>query len=179
MKKRFFAIAAIVIVLSLVCYIGVSFAYFLDIKKLDGTITLGELDFTVSAEFEKEMFALPNKQVLCDLSVKNAKESGEYSHLISFYLRFKILAQSNNVNVLIHPILNNKQWYFDGEYYYYKNVVNKNESVNICSSSVVDKNTGNDVQGNMLEVNVIFEAIQFNAVKDLWGDVIYKNLNNF
>ncbi len=179
MKKNFLIVFIICLFAIIEVYLSVSIAYFAHTKNASGNIKLGELDFSVKTNFEENMYALPNSVILTELILENKKENGEYENLIDFYFRFKIEGICNQNYVLINPILLQNSWYFDGEYYYYKNIVGRNQKVSICDNVVIDKNTGNYAQNKPMEINVCFEAIQYNAVADLWGENILQNLNNF
>lgn len=177
MKRNFLFVITVILLIVLLSLISISVAYFSSQKNINGQITLGEVDFILNADFDNSMLATPNAKVLCDMVVYNKKENGEFENLIPIYLRFKISAVSNDVLVQVDPIFNQNNWYYDGEFYYYKKIIYKNESVDICDNVLIDKNTGNNVQGNKMEINLLFEAIQYNAANDLWGSEVFANLN--
>lgn len=179
MNKKFITVFIIFLSLTLIAFISITFAYFKSEINLKGNITLGELDFTLNSSFEENMFALPNSTIKCELELVNQKENGQFNNLIPFYFRFRIDAVSNSENVVINPNINADLFFNDGEFYYFKNVVEQNTAVNICKSVVIDKNTGNNVQGYLMEINLLFEAIQYNAASDIWGEEISNNLNIF
>ena len=176
MKKNFVFIFLTIFMIFVLCFISFSVAYFGSQKEAEGQITLGEVDFSLSADFDANMFVTPNAKVLCDMVVSNKKENGKFDNLIPIYLRFKIFAESNNIGIGVEPIFNQNNWFYDGEFYYYKKIIYKNESVDICDNVLIDKNTGNNVQGYKMEINLLFEAIQYNAVQDLWGNEVLSNL---
>ena len=178
MKKNFYIILVFLLI-ALEVVLITSIAFFNEKKIAQGNIMLGELDFNVETKFEPNMYALPNSSILCFMNLKNTKENGEYNNLIDFYFRFKIEGICNNKIIYLIPNFLLENWYFDNEYYYYKNIVHKNENVGICNNVIIDKNTGNFAQGQFMEINVCFEAIQYNAVSELWGEMVLKNLNNF
>lgn len=179
MKKNFSFIVFIILLLVFEIFIGISLSFFTSKKTITGTITLAELDFNVDCEFEENMQVLPNTKVLCNLVLNNKKENGEFKNLINFYFRFKISAKSNEVFVKTWPLFNSDKWFLDGDYYYYNKIVLPSESVNICDKLLIDKNTGNNVQGKNMEIDVFFEAIQTNAVADIWGVDILEKITNF
>lgn len=179
MKNSFLFVVILIFIFVIELLLGATFAYFSSTKNINGTITLAELDFNVDCNFDENMQALPNSQVLSNFVLKNCKENGEYKNLIDFYFRFKLNAIANETEIIVEPIFNNENWFKNDEFYYYINVVKQNESVNICNNVLIDKNTGNNVQGHMMEVNIVFEAIQTDAVQDIWGDKILQKLTNF
>ena len=177
MKKAYNLVFVLVICVGLISILSISLAYFNSVQKTEGYITLGEVDFTLLSEFEENMFALPNSKLNCFLTIKNEKENGKSDNLIPVYFRFKIAAESDNNIVEIHPLLN-EDWFINDNFFYYKNVLQPGDFVNICEKVLIDKNTSNNVQGKGLEINLLFEAIQYNAALDIWGEIIANNLTN-
>lgn len=179
MKKNYSYVILTLILIILGLTLSVTLAYFFTRQSVEGVITLGELDFTADCEFEKDMVAVPNKLIKTNLKVKNQKEDGSYENLIDFYLRIKIEGLSQGYNVNLEPQFVHNKWFLNDGFYYFKDIIKPNDEIKLIDYILIDKDTGNEAQNKFMEINVVFEAIQFNAVQDLWGSEIYEKLINF
>lgn len=82
----------------------------------------------------------------------------------SSYIRTKLSYTSENEGLIQVSDDNvegmNSNWIKKGDYWYYKNIVNPNENVDVFSSFRIPVDVPNEFQGNSIYLNIAVEAVQ-------------------
>ena len=99
----------------------------------------------------------------------------------SSYIRAKIAYVDKNNNTIIVPNENigrdNNNWVRIGDYWYYKQIVNNKDKIDVFKTIKIPTDMSNEYQGGILQLNIDAEAIQasnFNPnfeSSSPWGDI--------
>lgn len=174
-SKRIIVILLIAIFIC-VSLIGISLAFFETNSKINGNITLGELDFCVIANTPTNLKVMPGSTVESGISVINSRnnEGTDISGLVNILLRINII----NGEAEIEQI-NNSKFTKQGNTYYYNDVIKTGEVVEFFKTFTIKKELDNEYQNKPLNLNFKFEAIQSENLAYLteWQDAPQSWLN--
>lgn len=170
-----FGILALAIIANFVIF---SFSYFSQNKTAAGTITLGEVDFSITENNAGSITVLPNTVVNKTVSVGNFRnlDSGNYKGLAPIVIRFSVLSFLNgqqNDNLLNYiQVLSNDMFIKHGGYYYFCGVLKAGQKINLCNSLSFNKVIDNMYQQKPLQLHFLVEAVQWqnDAYKEVWPD---------
>ena len=175
-----YIILSLAILFILIITLFISLAFYSATNQKQGTITLGEIDFSVYETAQSSSNIMPASSIPCTVNVINSRNTSgtNTNNLAPFLLRFRINYTLNNdtysnANNLILPSLANaNSWTTNQNYYYYNYVVNPSQIVNICDNISFLSQIDNTFQSKSLEVIFDIDAIQFenNAYLELWPE---------
>ncbi len=168
-NKDIFIVSMLMTVLIIILLAITTLAFFSENKDIRGQITLGELDFCVY-NTGGALNVVPGNDINKQISLVNARNTSgtDRGGLCSILVKFQI--DNNN---LFSPIFNNDQnWTKLGNVYYYNNVLNPGQVVNLCDRVKFSENAGNEYQNQSIDILLQVNAIQAanEAYKELWKD---------
>ena len=177
--KNAFFLLIFFIFLSFFLLILTTLAFFSSTNSASGSITLGELDFIIYENQLQQNSVLPNGSLGKTVSIINSRNASgtNYQNLCPFLFRFDFDVFVNDeidedLKERIILVQNANQYVFDSNYYYFLNVLNQNQTVNLCNAINFDSSIGNEYQGK--DINIVFyvDAIQSEngAYQEVWLD---------
>lgn len=166
-KSLIMALATIAVVALLV--VGGTMAWFTDAKTVTNVFTAGSVSIAINEEFESVTDWVPGDTEDKVVEFKSLGES-------KTYLRVQLVPTWNgnqaNTNITFN-LSNSTNWVKSGDWYYYTQVLNKNDVTDVLLESVTisGANTDNTYQGAVLDVVVTAEAVQAenDAYQEAWG----------
>ena len=159
----------------------VTTAYFSNQKNSSGTITLGELDFTLFENNLSFQNVVPTDTIAKIITISNSRDTNgnNTQNLCSILFRFQFSAEAKSQDELFLQSLDdlvylkqNSSYTFCDNYYYYNGVLNPSQQVNLCDSLTFSNIIGNEFQDKDISLMFNVEAIQAEneAYKELWLD---------
>lgn len=172
-----FVVAFFIFVLIIV---SVTTAYFSSNNTAQGTIQLGELDFSLTSTSAQSDIVMPNSYVGQSTSIINSRDQNgnNYSNLCSILYNFSVYATIDDqiddelTDYLWYQIDDQKYIQADDGAFYYVGFLNAGESETLFNDVFLDAQIGNEYQGKSLKFYVNINAIQAenDAYKELWND---------
>ena len=170
----FVCILLMAIVFDLIIY---SFAFYYNTSTSTGTITLGEVDFSVVEYNKQEILAFPNISISKIVSVGNYKNNDKtnYKNLVDIFFKYQmqIYVDGQFDEDLTKMItLNSDNFYRDENTYYFCDVLEAGKQVDLFQSISFSDKIGNDYQDKQIQLKLNIDAIQskFDAYKEAWQD---------
>ena len=141
------------------------------IVNTDSTVSTSYVDISLSDNAATTNKILPGDNVQIDIGISNLG--------IDCYLRAKVNLIVKNDNLITDNYfdIDNSTWVKIGDYYYYKTIFNKNDSVELFNNFIVPEYLNKNYENEDLIVEVIAEAIQAKNVNPNysndkpWGEV--------
>ena len=170
----FVCILLVAIVFDLIIY---SFAFYYNTSTSTGTITLGEVDFSVVEENKQEILAFPNISISKIVSIGNYKNNDKtnYKNLVDIFFKYQMQIYvdgqfDEDLTKLV--TLNSDNFYRDENTYYFCDVLEAGEQVDLFQSISFSDKIGNDYQDKQIQLKLNIDAIQskFDAYKEAWQD---------
>lgn len=197
-KKKIY----IIILLIILGAIGSTFSYFKHNQKINNTLESNEFSLIYNYLFEKDTSWNPGDITTPEITVENdgeipivvrAKFTEEWKSLEGKILNNKL---SNGENAVVKTI--STSWFKIGDYYYYENIINKNEKTKSLFNEIIyNSNTAsnmictnesdsttctanNDYANANYKLNIEFESIQADIYENYWNVNIFapRNLYN-
>ena len=172
-----YLIVGLIVILALT--LTISIAYFSRRSDISGTITVGEIDFSVYENNVDVGYIVPGDTVNKEITVVNSRNIQGTNTRNLGSLLFKFSYQiflddeyDENLTQQIAPIINDVDFTeSDGEFYF-NNVLNKGESINLCSYFNFDTQINNTYQDEDIYIVFQIDAIQAEneAYLELWPD---------
>lgn len=175
MKKRVIMVVSLVALVSLLV-VGGTMAWFTSTPEaVENTFTAGTVEIEVNEHgFEDIVNWNPGDTTTKEVSVvsNGSKKTYVRVSLTPVWVVGEYEEALPNSNVVLN--WNNQDWVLhDNGWYYYKNILNKDDETSLLLESVTLKGaeTGNEYQGKALTVTVKAEAVQASheAYKDVWN----------
>ncbi|WP_026896143.1 TasA family protein [Clostridiisalibacter paucivorans] len=172
MKKRLMVILSTVALLSLLV-VGGTMAWFTsNPEPVVNAFTAGTVEIEVNEHgFSDITNWNPGDTTNKDVSVisNGSKKSYVRVSLTPEWHKEGYDLSSGNVDLIL---ANNSDWVKQGDYYYYKHILNEGEETSLLLDEVefIGAETSNDYQGAVLKISVKAEAVQASheAYKDTW-----------
>ena len=170
---------AMAFLLFVVLTIGISTAFFSNSKTSQGQITLGELDFCISATQTQNTTVMPNMFVGQAVSVSNSRnpDGSNYRNLCNILFKFSIFVTIDGQ--IDYDIAEQLDFYIDstkfiqsGNEFYYVGFLTAGQSQVVYSDIFLDGTIGNLYQGKEINFIISVDAIQAEngAYLALWQD---------
>lgn len=153
-------------------------AWFTDEKEAVNTFTAGTVKIEVNEYgFEDIKNWNPGDTTNKDVSVKSTGSKDTYVRVNLAPVWGEIgengfVPKDLSIDNVTLNIANNNKWVKSGEWYYYTEILNNEETELLLDSvTLAGQGTSNDYQGMTLRVNVKAEAVQasYEAYKDAWN----------
>ena len=170
----FVCILLMAIVFDLIIY---SFAFYYNTSTSTGTITLGEVDFSVVEDNKQEILAFPNISISKIVSVGNYKNNDKtnYKNLVDIFFKYQMQIYVDgqfDEDLTKMVTLNSDNFYRDENTYYFCDVLEAGKQVDLFQSISFSDKIGNDYQDKQIQLKLNIDAIQskFDAYKEAWKD---------
>ncbi len=169
--------ASLIVILLLV--FTISLAFFSNNNTTSGTITVGEIDFSVYENNEQIGYVIPGQTAQKTITVINSRNSQgtNTKNLGTFLFKFNLEVYvdneyDENLSKLVYPNIDLYNFTQDGEEYYYNGCLNKAESVNLCSNITFSEGIDDYYQNRNINIVFVIDAVQAenSAYKELWPD---------
>lgn len=156
----------------------ISFAYLSNFKKIQGTITLGEIDFSIEEAAKTNILVTPNNLIDKVVYVGNFRNLNpkDFNGLTSFFFRFniKVLLEDTISEELTNSIFifSDADFYNDNNYYYYIGSLDAGQTVNLCNKILFNNLIDNKYQQKQIKLQFTVDAVQsqYDAYKEVWQD---------
>ena len=178
-KRKDLVIFACILVLAIIVNLFIlSFAYLSQNKTATGTITLGEVDFSIAETQQTNLKVLPSVTIPKTVYIGNYRDSNpsDYRRLASIFFRFKIdVLLDNNINTELTnsiSLSSDAKFYYDNKYFYYCAALNAGEKINLCENLTFANFIDNKYQQKQIQLQFSVDAIQsqHDAYKEVWPD---------
>ena len=155
-----------------------SVAYFSNQKTVSGTITLGELDFSIGESEITDVLVVPSSTTQHSVFVGNFRYNDEkdFKNLCGIYFRYswQILVDKvydEHLTKLV-KVLTSDDYLSDGNWVYFCKTLSRGEKTDICSGFQFVEEIGNEYQNKSVEVVFMIDAVQADniAYKEVWND---------
>ena len=189
-KKALIAIVAVLFVV-----VGATIAYFTNVTTFTNNFTTATYKTTTTETFESPTNWKPGETITKEIVTENegsipatvrAKFTGEWTNTDGTALTAAELSDIPNDAVIVN--VNTTDWVKDGEYYYYKYIINPDDTTSTFLNSVtlnstvgnatactttgnkeVCESTNSSIQGKKYTLTVIKETIQADAFNTVWN----------
>ena len=169
------------LILTILLIVVITTAYFSSQKSGSGTITLGELDFTLFENETSFQNIVPFQTINKSITISNSRDQSGHNtqNLCSILFRFQFYVAAQNQNQqnvesldgLVSINQNASYTYSDG-FYYYNGVLSPSQQTNLFDSLTFSSLIDNQFQDKNISLIFNVEAIQAEneAYKELWLD---------
>ena len=179
--KRDFSLQIVLLALLLFLFssLVLSTAFFSNTNNITGTIKLAELDFCITENGVSSNNVLPSQTIQKVISVSNSRDASknDYDGLCPIFFRFRFSVFCGNIldENLKNSILlnyNENNFTFDGDMFYFNNVLNPGEISNLCTGITFSSDIENYYQNKNIQIEFEVDAIQsqFGAYQEIWTD---------
>lgn len=177
--KKITLIFAIAFSIMLIFVISFSTAYFSDISTAGGEITLGELNFCISATKGENETVMPNMFVGQTATISNSRNADGSNHqnLCDILYRFSIFVLidgeiDSNITDDIYFDIDSQKYVQEGNILYYVGVLKAGQIETLYQDVFLDYTIENMYQNREISFVISVDAIQAEngAYLDLWQD---------
>ena len=181
MKKKNIIIGFLITTICIYLLIFVTNAFFSNNISSSGDITLKELNFSLFGNVENNTSIMPGDTLNLDCYLINSRDLGgkDYENLANIYIKFNIIVESNNKEVLVDVIEDNDNFISINNEIYYTQKVVPGQVIKFIKAIEFSTNLDNSFSGQNVEFVVTVDAIQAtnDAIMELWPE-FYNYLTN-